>query len=235
MTFVSADALTLICAVHDMDARPLFFSEDGVRRGYEPEAAEVVAAAIGRRVDWVPRRWDRFRSALEAGEGDAIWCGSAITDERRLIHDYSRPYAVFGESVLMRRVDAAGTPEDLRGRRVGAIAASTNIALARSFPDVEVVEFDGSSDDVFAEMCDAVRTGKVDAIVDDEPAFGAIDEESDLAVAFTVASGNAWGAALRKGSDDIREAIDAGLERVVADGALAAVWHRWLPRSAFPL
>ena len=83
----------------------------------------------GLELAWAFQRWDRFRPALEAGEVDAIWCGSAITEERRVI-SYSRPYAAIDEAVLVRadrRRDLAG----LRGRRVGAIAASTNMGWPR--------------------------------------------------------------------------------------------------------
>ena len=44
--------------------------------------------------------------------------------------------------------------------------------LAETFGAAELVAFDGTSDDVFAEMIDAVGSGDIDAFVDDEPAFG---------------------------------------------------------------
>ncbi len=227
--------ITLICAVREMHAPPLFFTEDGRRRGYEPEAAELVAATLGLGVRWHHLRWDLFRDELEAGAADAIWCGSAITPERRQIFDYSAPYAIFGESVLVRRDSGIGTAEGLRGRRVGAIRASTNLKLAASFPDVRLVEFDGASDDVFGEMCEAVRSGTVDAIVDDECAFGEIDRDTDLTVGFTVPTGNAWGAALRKGSPELATLVDHGLAEAIDSGALGDVWRRWFPGTPFPL
>jgi polar amino acid transport system substrate-binding protein len=226
--------LTLACA--EMDARPLFWNDpDGTRYGYEPEAAAAVAARMGLGLRWEFRIWSAFRAALEAGEVDAIWCGSAITPERRAVFDYSRPYAVFGEGVLVRRGEGIAGPADLRGLRVGAIAASTNMALAESWPGVgELVEFDGSSDDVFAEMVAALRARRIDALVDDEPAFGAFDE-GDLELGFVVATENAWGAALRPGSDALRAALDEAIAAVVADGTLAGIWSRWFPRTRFPL
>ena len=79
---VADGVLTLCCA--DMDARPLFWTTpDGARDGLEPGLARLAADHAGLGVVWEFRRWDRFRPALEAGEVDAIWCGSAITDERR--------------------------------------------------------------------------------------------------------------------------------------------------------
>lgn len=233
-TLARPGCLTLACA--DLDARPLFWTDpDRSRHGYEPQAAECVAKAMGLRVHWQFLRWAQFPPALERGEVDAIWCGSAITEERRRVFDYSLPYAVFDEAVLIRRGEPIRGPADLAGRRVGAIAASTNMRLAERWPAGERVGFDGSSEDVFAEMVQALREGRIDALIDDEPAFGGLAADPRYEVAWVEPTRNAWGAAMRKGSEALRAALDEALVRVIADGSLATVWSRWFPDNAFPL
>ena len=195
---VTEGVLTLCCA--DMDARPLFWTtSSGGRDGLEPAAARLAAEHAGLGLAWEFRRWDRFRSALEVGEVDAIWCGSAITEERRTVFDYSRPYAAFDEAVLVLSGSPIRSLDDLRGARVGAIVASTNMRLAETFGAAELVAFDGSSDDVFAEMIDAVRSGLIDAFVDDEPAFGGAVAGGEFRIAHIAETQNPWGAACRKG------------------------------------
>lgn len=234
MGFIHPQKLILCCA--DMDARPLFWTTaGGGRDGYEPGAAALVAGVLGRELVWAFRRWDRFRPALEAGEADAIWCGSAITAERRRVFDYSRPYAAFDEAVLVRADSPAAGPADLSGLRVGAIDGSTNMRLAESFTGARLRGFDGSSDDVFAEMVEALRAGEIDALVDDEPAFGGLEAGGEFRVAFVAPTANPWGAAIRKGNAEVREALDRGLARVIGDGRLAALWGRFFPRKPFPL
>jgi polar amino acid transport system substrate-binding protein len=128
----------------DADAPPLFsHSVAGVRRGYEPDAAALVADVLGRRLTWVFRPWGEMIPALDRGEGDAIWCGQGITAERRARVDFTRPYAVFDESVLVRSGEGLEAASDLRGRRVAAIAGSTNMALATTFAGAVTVPFDG--------------------------------------------------------------------------------------------
>jgi polar amino acid transport system substrate-binding protein len=131
----------------------------------------------------------------------------------------------------VRSGDAAAGPGDLAGRRVGAIAGSTNLALAETFPGAVCVAFDGRSDDVFGDMLRALESGEVDAVVDDDVAFIGIERtHPGLRVAFTVPTRNPWGCALRRGDDDLKALLDDGLER--AD--LAAVWRRWLPSLDYP-
>lgn len=234
LPLVRPATLTLACA--DLDARPLFWTDaDRTRHGYEPDAAAVVARHMGLALEWRFLRWADFAPALARCEVDAIWCGSAITPARREVFDYSRPYAVFDEAVLVRRGDRARAPEDLAGRRVGAITGSTNMALAERWPDCIRVGFDGTSDDVFAEMINALRSGEIDAVVDDEPAFGGVVERGEFAVAFVVPTQLAWGAALRLGSETLRQALDAAIVAGIRSGELEGVWRQSLPQLPFPL
>jgi polar amino acid transport system substrate-binding protein len=223
----------VICV--DADAPPLFSAaEAGRRPGYEPDVAALVADRLGRRLQWVFRPWPEMIPALVAGEGDVILCGQAITAERRRVVDFTSPYAVFDESVLVRDGGAIAAPGDLRGRRVGALAYSTNMALAETFDGAITVAFDGTSDDVLGVMIEAVRSGDVDALVDDDVALLPAAAEPGLEIAFTVPTRNAWGMAVAKDRPDLRRAVDAALAAAIDDGALAAAWGRWLAPLVFP-
>jgi ABC-type amino acid transport substrate-binding protein len=224
-------ALTLCCS--DMAAPPLFWTDaDGSRHGYEPAAARAVADTMELELRWVFRQWADFGRTLADGECDGIWCGSAITPERERSFLYSRPYAVFDEAVAVRAGDAVAAARDLRGRRVGAIAGSTNLALAETFEGAHPVPFDGVTDDVFGDMLRALQIGEVDAVVDDDVAFLGIERSHpDIRVAFTVSTRNPWGCALRLGDFELKESLDAG----IAQADLSAVWEHWLPSLACPL
>ena len=235
MNTVSPGLLTLACA--DLDARPLFWTDpDLSRHGYEPAAADSVATELGLGLRWSFLQWSDFGPAVERGEADGIWCGSAITPERQARWDYSAPYAVFDESVIVRAGDTVAGPRDLSGRRVGAIEGSTNMALAETFPGAVLVPFGGATDDVFADMIEALRSGEVDAIVDDDVALIPLASTTeDLAIAFTIPTRNRWGMAMRKGDEELRIAVDAAIASVIGDGRLREVWERWLPDLAYPL
>jgi polar amino acid transport system substrate-binding protein len=228
---VTPGALTLCCS--DMAAPPLFWTEaDGARHGYEPDAAQAVGELLELELVWIFRQWADFARALAEGECDGIWCGSAITPERERRFLYTRPYAVFDESVVVRAGDAVAAASDLRGRRVGAIAGSTNMALAETFEGAHCVSFDGVTDDVFGDMLRALQIGEVDAVVDDDVAFLGIERTyPDLRVAFTVATRNSWACALRLGNEELKNQLDDA----IAQADLPAVWRHWLPTLAYPL
>lgn len=229
---IKEGTLTLICA--DLDARPLFWTEGRQRFGYEPQVAEAVANQMGLDLRWHFSRWSEFASELDVGHADAIWCGCAITPERTEQFLFSEPYAVFHESVLVRCDDDINSSHDLRGLRVGAIAASTNMALAQQWPDCELIGFDGTSDDVFKEMIEALRTGQIDAVVDDEPAFGGVLSSTEFEIAFTVETANSWGAAMRQDATNLKQAFDTAIKQVIGSGDLADIWARNFERIDYP-
>lgn len=233
-----ANAAPLRLACIDADAPPLFSlaSENGGRQGFEPAVAALLGEELGRPVEWFVTTWTDMIPAVRSGRADAILCGQGITEERRRLVDFTRPYAVFHESVLVRRGTGISRPADLEGRMVAAIEGSTNMALAETFTGAVPVAFGaGGSGDVYADMLAALESGNVDAVVDDDVVFVPLGEtDPRFQVAFTVRTGNRWALAIAKDRPERRSEIDGALSRVIADGRHRRVWQEWLPTLDYP-
>ncbi len=83
-------------------------------------------------------------------------------------------------------------------------------------------------------MIDALRRGHIDAVVDDEPAFGGLIDDPELGIAFTVSTANRWGAAMRPGSIELKTALDTALAQSISDGQLRRIWRDWLGHIEYP-
>lgn len=228
---------TLRLACIDSDAPPLFglAQPDGSRQGYEPAAAALVAAELGVSLQWVILPWGEMIPAVQQERADVVWCGQGITPERQAQVDFTTPYAIFDESVLVPRGTGRTDAAALRGLRVGAIEASANLALAKTFDGAVPVPFDPASDDVFGDMVQALRRGEVDAVVDDDVVLAPFADDPELEVGFTVPTRNRWGVGVAKDRPDLRDRISAALDTVIADGRLEEAWRTWIPGLAFPL
>lgn len=214
--------LKFICA--DLDARPLFWTEGNKRFGFEPEIAQAIAKEMGEELQWIFLKWADFSMYLLSGKADAIMCGSAITPEREKQFLYSKPYAYFNESVLIRSEDRFEKPEDFQGKILGAIHESTNMALAQQWKGCQYRAFNGTSDNVFKEMIDALYNGEIDGIVDDEPAFGGTIQDPKFKIAFTVETKNAWGVAIQKDNFSLKEKIDKALNNIHQNRIHKKIW-----------
>ena len=227
--------LRLACL--DAEAPPLFsrWTAERGRQGYEPGVAEALGAELGRPVEWVRVPWVEMIPAVQRGDADAVLCGQGITAERLAQADFTRPYAVFHEGVLVRRGAGIHSPDDLVGRKVAAIENSTNMALAETFTGATPVAFGAGSDDVYADMLAALLAGDVDAVVDDDVVFVPLGTtHRDYELAFTVATANKWGIAVAKDRPDTLAEIDGALRRIIESGRLRAVWTEWLPTLDYP-
>ncbi len=228
--------LRLACL--DAEAPPLFslWSAEQGRTGFEPAVAALIGEELGRPVEWVRVPWAEMIPTVQSGGADAVLCGQGITPSRQEQVDFTRPYAVFHESVLVLRGSGISAPADLAGRRVAAIAGSTNMALAETFVDAVPVAFgDDGSDDVYADMLAALESGDVEGVVDDDVVFVPLGENDPrFEVAFTVQTGNRWALGVAKDRPEARAELDAALGRVIADGRHRAAWEQWLPTLDYP-
>jgi polar amino acid transport system substrate-binding protein len=227
---------TLRLACINSAAAPLFepAGADGRRRGYEPAVGALLAETLGWDLAWVYLPWAEMLPSLGDGRADAVLCGQSIIPTRQAVADFTAPYAVFHESVLVRAGEAVTSPEGLRGKRIAAIASSTNMALAETFDEAVTVPFSGESGDVFGEMLAALRAGDVDAVVDDDVVFVPLAGSAEFDLAFTVKTGNRWGLAVSKSRPSLLDALDEALAAIKGDGRLAAAWDEWLPRLKYP-
>ena len=130
--------------------------------------------------------------------------GQGIIASRLEQVDFTRPYAIFDESVLVRTGSGISTAAGLVGRRVAAIDGSANMRLARTFDGAVTVPFGGGTDDIFGDMIAALRKGEVDAVVDDDVALVPVADDPDFQIAFTVHTQNPWGIAVAKDRPDIQ-------------------------------
>lgn len=226
--------LTLVCT--DLSAMPLFglADERGHREGYEPGVAALLAETLGRPLRWEFRQWGSMLPSLADDDVDGVLCGQGISPSRLEVADFTRPYAVFDESVLVRSGDETSNADELVGTRVAAIDGSVNLTLAKSFDGAIVVPFDGGSDDVFGDMLNALEAGDVDAVVDDDVALLPLDGDDRFAVAFTVPTRNPWGIAVSKDRPAVRDELDEALTTLIRSGELEQFWNHWLPGLDFP-
>ena len=223
------EPLVLACA--DIEAPPLFRRSGGrqQREGFEPDVGRATAAALGRPLRWRFLPWAEMLTAVVDGAVDGVLCGQGISPERLAVVDFTLPYAIFDESVVVRGGSGISSPAHLRGRRVAAIAGSVNLTLAHTFAGAHPVPFAGDSVDVFGEMIAALRAGSVDAVVDDDVALIPLAGDADLELAFTVATRNRWGIAVSKQRPELRGHLDHAITTITSDGTLERIWRRWMP------
>ncbi|PZU98113.1 MAG: amino acid ABC transporter substrate-binding protein [Leptolyngbya sp.] len=235
LTSLTVEPGVLHIAASDFDARPMsFLTADGKRTGYEPELARHLCQQLGLTPVWHNLPMFEFYTCLATGKYDVVWFNQAITPDRQQVVDFTQPYGLFDEAVLVKKGSGIAAVADLAGRRVGGLADSTNIALVEGFPGAIAVPYPGS-DKVLPEMLAALRAGEIDALIDDELVLVvAAEEDASLELAFTLPTRVPFAIATPKSNPTLNATLNAAIAAALADGTMAKLWTEWIPWKPFP-
>jgi polar amino acid transport system substrate-binding protein len=191
--------------------------------GYEKELVEALAAAMGRRAEFVPTDWETIVSSLQRGEFDAIVNGLEPTADRARQILFSKPYYVFQLQLTVRRGDTrVRSLEDCRKRTVGTLG---NTAASRLLQK-EGINFRGYADPVGAYR--DLELGRLDAVLMDVPMemFYA-RQNPKLQPAGEPFQRGVYVVGLRRGDEALKAEVDAGIDRIVNDGTLERILKKW--------
>jgi polar amino acid transport system substrate-binding protein len=189
-----------------------------------------VVREICKRVNCVPEfqeaAWDGIFPAMAAGEFDWLADGVTVTEERDKTIDYSIPYVIVGQ-VLLVTADETATIEDFKSDDSLLVATqigTTNEIVARdNFPDKDLLLFEDFPAAVLGMMA-----GDFDGIViDTVSATGFMGENpGELKVQGQLTSDEELAFVFPPGSDLI-EPVDAALESMKEDGKLDEFNQKW--------
>lgn len=185
---------------------------------------------ICKRINCVPEfkqaAWDGIFPAMQAGEYDMLADGVTITAERDEIVDFSIPYVVVGQ-VLLVRVDETGTVDEIKAdanRLVGTQIGTTNEIVAKeNFPDERIKSFEDFGAAVLALLADDIDVVVIDAI----SASGFMQaNEGQLKIRGQLTSDEELGFVFPPGSE-LTAAVNAALQSMLADDTLALLNSKW--------
>jgi polar amino acid transport system substrate-binding protein len=204
----------------------------GVATGFDIEMVKDLCVRLNCAPDFVATAYDGIFVALAAKEFDMVVSGSTITAERAKIVDFSYPYMVYGQILLLRSADAKkfATADAAKGKPIGSQLGTTNEKTAvDKFGDANVKRYD-----TFDLAVVALLNGDVDGVVIDLPsAVGFMEQYPGKLVAGPdLTTGEALGMVFQKGDTAIEPAFDAALVRFKADGTYAKLYDKWFNVSA---
>jgi ABC-type amino acid transport substrate-binding protein len=228
---------------------PPFESLDssGAPQGYDVDLARKLAAGWGMKAEIVPIGFDSLIDALQAAKVDAI--ASAYPYDGRLTRDvaFSQPYFDSGLRLVVPLGSEIHSSADLKGTSVGVEWGSEGDMVGRQWRrdgiDLTLVPYETPQDAVAAlaknhtENHTANQDGKqsenqaVDAILVD----GVTLRQAQAAGAALNAVGapvtsNAYVIVVPRKASDLLQQVNAGLERLQANGELNMLEQEWFSR-----
>jgi polar amino acid transport system substrate-binding protein len=212
-----------------------FVEANGQPAGFEVELGRALCEAARLNCVFVLHEWEGLIKGLLARDYDAIMNSLAITPRRKLRVLFSRPYYRIPLSFIVRKdSDLKGIePADLAGRSIG-IAEHTGLAsfLEARYPKAETRTFDKLEDadlDLLTERLDLVFGDKLTLARFLASREGACCRYlGDLPPGEPVL-GEGVAIAVRPDDVALKQAFDAAIAKVKADGTYDRIRAKHLP------
>jgi polar amino acid transport system substrate-binding protein len=194
--------------------------------GFDIDVVNAICAKINCQAEFVTTGWDGIFAALDQGNFDLVASGVSITEERKKAMDFSDPYIVNSQAVLMRVEDQGVSLEDFKskGKKLSAQANTTDAQVAEGVVGKEnVVAYDS-----FSAAIIALKNKDVDGVVINGANAAAYEREfvGELVVAIRDLESDPLGLVFRKGDANVA-AFNEGLKMIRDDGTLGQLVNKY--------
>lgn len=213
-----------------------FYAEDGETvQGIDPDLAKAMGEQLGVEVEFVNGTFDGLITGLKSNRYDIIMSAMSATPERAKEISFVHYFNV-GTSILVKK----GNPENIqslddlcgktialqRGTTQEEVATEQQATCEQMGQPLEVLPFDRDT-----EALVQVQSGRAVADMNDYPVAAYNAQTSgggeDFEVVGEQIDAGPYGIGVRKDDTELREALVAALEAIIADGTYTEILEKW--------
>lgn len=140
-----------------------FYDKNGQPDGYDVDLAKELAKEMGVKLEVVNTTSANRIPNLQTSKVDVVFCNFTRNLERAKVIDFTTPYVVASEALLVKKSSGIQSVKDMANRTIATVKGSTNGDEVRSlgFP-IKIQEYDSSQAAILA-----VKQGQADAMIED--------------------------------------------------------------------
>ncbi|ONM46649.1 ABC transporter substrate-binding protein/permease [Nocardia donostiensis] len=204
----------------------------GTFTGFDNELLRAVAEKLGLRVEFSGTEFAGLLAQVAGGRFDVGSSNITTTDARRELVGFTNGYDFGYHSLVVAANSPVSSFDDLGpGTRIAVVQGTVQDDYVDNQLNLDPVKFPDYNT-AYANL----KTGQVDAwVAPSAQAEGAISPGDNTTVAantFSLENFAAW--AVRKDNQPLIDALNAGLDAVIADGTYAELYQNWVPREPPP-
>ena len=213
------------------DSKPFgFVNKDGCIQGYDADLARYISQYLlssQYKVELVPVTPSNRIMKVSTGEVDMVISTMTITPQREEILDFSIPYDVAGQALLVKSTSKITSIADLGGQNVGVVWGTTaEKNMLNLAPNANIIGFK-----TYNEAYKALKAGYINAITSDDTILSRFAlEDKEVKLLPKRYSREPYGIGFKKGksSAKLREKVNIALKDMMMKNVITRLHKKWL-------
>ena len=195
--------------------------------GFDVTVSQLISRDYGKKLKVVDMNFDGLIAALQSGSIDFIAAGMTATEERRKNVDFSEPYYLSKQTIIVKASDkTVASVNDLKGKVVGVQAGTTGELFATE--EIEGLNVKSFKTGIDAAL--ALKNGAIEAIIIDElPAQEIVRRNVELKLVDDDFYTDEYAIAVKKGNSELLNSINKTIEKIKADGTYQKLIDAYMP------
>ncbi len=215
------------------DSKPFGYVENNELKGFDVDIAKSVSARLlgdktGELIEFVYVTPESRIIDLNSGKVDIIIATMSINSTRSHIVDFTTPYFVAGQALMVKNGSKVNSIESLNTRKVGIILGTTGEKTIRQLAPNATIIGKKNYNDAF----NLLSENKVDAVLaDDSILYGFIMNRKGYKILPARYTKEYYSIALRKGeeTEKLKEELNKHLDFMQQSGRLNRIKEKWIP------
>jgi len=200
--------------------------------GFDNELLIAIAGRLGLQVRFVSTDFSALLAQVASGRFDVGSAAVKATDGRRHTVAFTNGYDFGFFSLVVPPGSAIHNFTDLRaGQRIGVVQGTVEESYVVDTLHLQPVKYPG-----FATVYSSLKTRQIDAWMAPGTLAANVMRPGDPAVvvAHTFQRGSPVAYAVAKDNQPLVDALNSGLDALIADGTWARLYSQWVPRTLPP-
>jgi len=226
-----AETLTMGSSI-DFPPYEYYHDETGEIVGIDVEIAQAIADKLGYELEIVDMQFDSIIAAVVSGKVDFGMSGFTITEERKQNVDFSTPYTVTQQSVIVPVGSAITSVDDILNPeneyKIGVQIGTTGDLFISDDVELNGLKHTIERYNKYHDAVLAILSGKIDCIiVDEQVALSFVAAHDNLATLDTAYAVEEYAVCFAKNSELYAD-FNAALEELLADGTVETIFGKYI-------
>lgn len=213
------------------DTKPFGFVDSNQKiSGFDIDLAHLIAKYLlddPNKVEFVQVTPQNRILALNSGQIDMVIATMTVTEQRKQVVEFSRPYYIAGQAIMVNKDSDISNINDLKNKKIIIVLGTTADRNIKNIAPESLIQGYRTYNDAFA----ALKNNRGDALItDDSILLGLIDNDKGFKILSKRYTQEPYAIALKKGpeSHKLLFYIDNALNNIEKSGELKKLKQKWI-------